>query len=195
MKKCKWVSLPFVNMSKILKCFTTLIITVSIFCSPTIASASSVYLNIPGVHQEQTKWCWAASSQSIIEYLGKGYPSQTNIVTTVLGSPVNQGATFAQDRSSLTSYNVSTNAVTLPLPWTTVTDNLQNWYSPIKAGIRFSYGDHDVVIYGYYQDAYTTNVSYMDPAPALPNVWYASTYSYFKSNSNWTWIDSMDYNQ
>lgn len=194
MKKYKWVGLPFVKMPKIFTLLTTLIITVSIFCSPAIASASSVYLNIPGETQQQTEWCWAATSQSIIEYLGKAYPSQSDIVTTVLGSPVNQPATFDQNTSSLTSYNVSTNAMTLPLPWDTVYDNLQNWYSPIKATISLSYGYHDVVLYGYYQDSYTTNVSWMNPDPNL-SLWNSGTYSYFKSNPNWTWVESFDYNQ
>lgn len=175
-KKVEWTTL-------LLATFLILILRIT----PSMAATDYIYLNIPGIKQEQSNWCWAATSRSVIEYLNKGTPSQTTIVTTVKGSPVNEGATFDEDRTSLTSLNVSTTAISGTLSWDSIKFYTKSWMSPTKATIFWtSGGGHDLVIYGYYEDSYAKNVSYMDPWPSN-QTWNSMSYSPFLSNSNWTW--------
>lgn len=46
----------------------------------TTASASSVYLSVPIYVQEQSNWCWAATSKSVSVYLGGSNSSQCQYV-------------------------------------------------------------------------------------------------------------------
>lgn len=170
-------------------------VLISILLSTQIVLADSLYLNIEGIKQEQTKWCWAATSKSIIDYLRGTNPSQSDIVTSVMGSPVNEPAVFSEDEASLTNFGIATTAVDTPITFNLIVDNIQGWYSPIKATIFWTSGTggHDFVIYGYNKPTVGEYVSYMDPWPDNPT-WNSRTYSSFVSNPDWLWNWTFYYN-
>lgn len=144
-------------------------------------------LNIRGIKQEQTNWCWAATSKIVLSYLGQADPTQSAIVTSVMGSPVNQGASFTQDRASLTNFGLTTTSVQSTISWATLKDNISGWYSPVKVGIYWSGGGgHARVIYGYYENSNTHWVYYEDPWPDT-TTWNFGDYDWFVSNQLWTW--------
>jgi hypothetical protein len=169
----------------------SIIIVILFLCSSKNAFASeSVYLDISGIEQEESNWCWAASSQCIIDYLGSWSPtpSQSDIVTHIKGSPVNEPAGYNEIHSSIHDYCVDSTDVNSYVSWSTVKNSIGGWYSPMHVGITYTLGGgHSMVMYGYYEDSSVQNVSYMDPFPANPR-WNSRTYSSFKYNisSHWT---------
>ena len=177
---------------------TTMCITL-ILCISTanvFAASDYLYLGISGVKQEQTNQCWDATSKSVIDYLGawSPKPTQSAICKTIKGSVINQGANFYEDRDSFSFYNVTTTATSSTVSYGTIKDNIKGWCSPMKATIFWrSGGGHDYVIYGYYEDQYVQNVSYMNPWPDNPT-WNSTTYRNFVSNSSWTWGRTFYYN-
>jgi len=72
-------------------------------------------------------------------------------------------------------------------------NNIVGWYSPVKAGILWSGGGgHIRVLYGYYEDGSTQNVSYEDPSPNW-DTWNSCSYNWFVSNSTWHWATTHYY--
>lgn len=166
-----------------------LIIVITILSNVNVFAAESLYLNVDGVVQEKTSWCWAASSKCVIDYLGawSPRPSQTQIVTAVKGSAVNEGANYFESHNSIHYFMVDSSDSMFPVSWVTVKDNIKGWYSPMRVTVAWKVGGaHTMVMYGYYEDQYVKNVSYMDPWGANPR-WNFRTYDSFKSNSDWTW--------
>lgn len=166
------------------------ILIISLFSTMAFA-AESLYLNVTPYVQEQSNWCWAATSKTVISYTGHGNPSQSDIVTAVKGSAVNETASATEDRSSLTKFGVNTTYYGGSLSWSTIKSNI-NGYKPIKAAIAWvGGGGHVFVIYGFYEDPYVRNVSYENPSDGSFNF---TTYSQFCSNSTWTWTNWSLYN-
>jgi len=147
------------------------------------ASPSAYKINVPNVLQEQTNWCWAASSVSCLAYSGITGISQTAFVTYVKGSNVNQGGSILEVKSGLTHYGASWLYSSVHLSLSDIILQIYNNKRPIIAGIHAS-GDHMVVIKGYVNTSTEQKVCYMDP-------WYGTektkTYSTFSS----TWDDTL----
>lgn len=186
--------------SKIALLLILMVIVTLVLNSVAFATTNSCYLNIDGVKQEQTYWCWAATSETIIKFLGHGAYSQSTIVQDVKGSVVNDGASYSEDGLSLTKHGVSTTGTQSGIlgsgniSFSTIKTMIQGWSSPIKACIAWNTGGyHDLVIYGFYEDSSTQNVSYMDPWQENP-MWNSRTYSSFVSNSGWNWGGWTYYN-
>ncbi|AFQ44926.1 hypothetical protein Desmer_3043 [Desulfosporosinus meridiei DSM 13257] len=171
------------KISKIL--LTSLIL---MFTLTTSAFAGSLYLNVPGTVQEEDNWCWAASSVCALNYDSLGV-TQTQFVTYVKGSPVDEAGWPWEVQSGLEHWNVDNDWTTGSISWANVTDDI-NDYAPIIASIAWSpwweFEGHMLAIYGYYEDQYVKNVSYMDPWSSNPR-WNSRTYGSFVSNSDWTW--------
>ncbi len=184
-------------MVKMIKKICMVLSLVLVFnSSASIALAADyLYLNINGEKQEQTWWCWAATSKSIIWYLNKGTPTQSDIVISVKGSEVNEGANALEERESLNNYNVTTTVEASSVSWTAIKDNIKGWYSPMKALVQMksSGSGHDYVIYGYYDSWPTKNVSYMDPRTSKPT-WNSKSYSEFVNNTEFSWYGTFHYN-
>lgn len=99
----------------------------------TTAFAGSLYLNVPGTVQEQTKWCWAASSVCALNYYNLGV-TQTQFVTYVKGSPVNEAGWPWEVSSGLAHWGVSSNWTLGWITFAYVKSNI-NDNAPIIAGI------------------------------------------------------------
>jgi hypothetical protein len=180
-------------MKKIKSLMTILMFSILLtFVFNSHASAYVAYklLSVPEYKQEQTAWCWAATSKMIIGYLKTTTPTQSAIVTTVKGSAVNSSANYTEDQSSLTSYSVATTGTSGAISFGQIITDTEN-YRPMKAAIAWQSTPgtgHEYVIRGYYQDTSvpTTDVYYMDPDPNQ-TTYKLQDYATFVSNSSFYW--------
>ena len=150
----------------------------------------SLTLNINGVIQEKSNWCWAATSNCVSLYLRGTSPTQTQIVTAVKGSPINNPALPAEQVAALNYSGINTTYVDRALSATEIKDMIRGCYSPILAHIAWSDGGaHAVVIYGY---SYSSQnyISYMDPW-GDSNRFNSCTVDYFNQNSEFSWVRSF----
>ncbi|WP_052759708.1 papain-like cysteine protease family protein [Paenibacillus sp. DMB20] len=178
------------TVKKISAVFTMTVIMLVAFSTQASAYVSYKTLSVTAYKQEETNWCWAATSKTIIEYLGKGSPTQSQIVKGVKGSVVNEGATTSEDKESLTDWDVDTTVTQDSVPFGTIVNDIEN-YRPLKAGIMWKNGNggHDFVIYGYYQDSDNSkyDVYYSDPIDGSKSI---KSYSSFDDNTSFSWYDS-----
>lgn len=144
--------------------------------TPANAYVGYKLLNINAVQQQQTNWCWAACTQMVCTYLGT-YPSQSEIVTFIYGSPVNQGANVNQISSALWHWNITSTPTSNSLGFYTLSSQINN-DQPMISGRS----GHAQLIRGYYEDTSygTKNVYFIDPWDASYRILPYSTYS-----SNW----------
>lgn len=153
------------------------------------ASAYAYSVNINNVipqEQQQTFWCWAATSSMAANYLGVSSATQSNIVTAAFGSPYNVTGTVNDMKRGLAAYGITSTALNTSIAFNTIVSNIDS-RSNVITTIKQSNGNgHALLIKGYYSDV--QNLYYVDPADASSNVMAYSTY---KSNSNWNWIDSL----
>ncbi|MGL5354676.1 MAG: papain-like cysteine protease family protein [Clostridium sp.] len=149
-----------------------------------ITNATS--LNINGEVQEKTNWCWSATTKSVSDYLGGAGLSQTQIVTSVKGSAINEGASPTEQKTALNKDGINTTYVNGRISYDSIKNMISGWYSPILAHIAWtSGGAHAVVIYGYTEGAYNY-ISYMDPWG--PNSrWNSCDVYYFNGNNSFSW--------
>lgn len=177
------------------KVLFTLFGSLMLFCSITTSVfAASLYLNVPGTMQEQTNWCWAASGVCTLNYHSLGV-SQTQFVTYVKGSAQNVAGWPWEVQDGLDHWGVDSSWTSGNISWSNVKSNINN-YAPIITSIAWSplwqFQGHMMVIYGYYEDSYVNNVSYMDPWASNPR-WNSRTFSSYVSNSQWMW-SATNYN-
>ncbi|WP_186327574.1 papain-like cysteine protease family protein [Paenibacillus sp. Y412MC10] len=177
-------------MMKLSAGIAMVIIILTTFSSQASAYVSYNTLSVNPYKQEQTNWCWAATSKTVIEYLGKGSPTQSQIVKGVKGSVVNEGATTSEDKESLTDWGVATTVKQDSVPFGTIVTDIEN-SRPLKAGVMWKNGGggHDFVIYGYYQDTDKSkyDVYYSDPIDGLKTI---RSYDSFDNNTSFSWYDS-----
>lgn len=155
--------------------------------SPTIAYADVLKLDIDGVVQQKTNWCWAASAKSVSDYLGGNGLSQTKIVTNVKGSAINEGASPSEQKKALTTDGISTTYTNGTISYSKIKTMIEGWYSPILAHIAWTDGGaHAVVIYGYDDDD-DDCVTYMDPWGSNSR-WNYTSIDDFKDNDDFSWV-------
>lgn len=169
--------------------FLSLFALVSLFVSTASAYVGYRLLNIAAVQQEQSNWCWAASTEMVADYFGAN-ATQTDIVRYVKGSVVNETGTVYDIQKGLSHYNISSTPVLSSLSFQTIVNQINNG-QPQVAIIRWaSGGGHAYVIRGYYEDtsASKQDVYYIDPWDASYNL---MAYSSFVSNNSFSWVNSV----
>lgn len=130
------------------KIFTTLSLLMLLVFSTTLV-CSAATLIISTVRQERSNWCWAACS----EMVGKwkyGNRSQTQIVTHIKGSAVNEPASSSETARAAT-YASNNNASFTSggrLSLNTVTSMINNRNNPLIAGCSGSGVGHMLVVHG-----------------------------------------------
>lgn len=153
-------------------------------------SATTHKLNVTPVRQEKSNWCWAATTRMIIDYLHtwSPVPSQTNIVTTVKGSPVNEGASDAEMTNALNWYMVSTTPTDGNISFSDIKRMLSGWYSPIETSIIWTATGkaHAQVIYGYEENGVYQGVYVLDPDQDATQYCYYD-YADYKFGSTFGW--------
>jgi hypothetical protein len=170
---------------------------------PAVALADDV-LYTPETIQEHSQWCWAGSSQAVLDHYGT-YVEQCEIANWAWGRTDCCGNTdFYWDntdcnnwnymfgtsgslQSILTNWGVNSNAIYTYLDQSVAV-------SEIDAGrpfvMRFGWtsgGGHFLVGYGYYQSG--DYLDYMDPW--IGNGYTQSLYSWVESASDHTWTHTL----
>ncbi len=173
------------------KFLSFIMIVIIIMGSAINVGATTHKLNMTDRRQEKTNWCWAAVVLMVIDYLNswEPLPSQSDIVTTLKGSAVNEGATDSEVTSVLGWYMVSTTYTPTAIQFSTIKNMLSGWYSPIAVGIRWSNsgGGHAQIIYGYEEnnDIYQ-GVYVLDPKMSGTQRSYYN-FSDYCNNSTFYW--------
>lgn len=168
-------------MRKFTKMFPLFLSLLLVFLPMTSFSVSAnpnqaFFLNITRQEQYQTKWCWAACSSMISQYLSPtSFRSQYEIVGQIKGSMyVNDGATDSEVINAMNyalHYKYSAKS-TGPQNFAFVQDKIASNKPPIISIGWNAGGAHVVVASGY--NSLTSNIRVIDP-------WYGcgtSQYSY-----------------
>lgn len=183
-----------VIIMNIIKCIGTFSLTVALLFSTSLASFAGVApafttiqksLNITSCVQEQSNWCWAATTQCTAKFIKGTNPSQTSIVTGIFGSPApNSTVTLAQDNTSLVNCGLHATTYPASVSFSTIVGNIDS-NRPMKSGILWTDGGgHFLTIYGYWTDQTSYTVSYMNPANGGFNT---VSYDYLVSNPAYHW--------
>lgn len=170
--------------------FCLLLLIIGSVCTPAMAARN--LLSVPAYQQEQSNWCWAACSKSIIQYFKGASPTQSNIVKFVFGSVVNQGATASQTQSALANWNVTSSKLLSPLSYAAVQSQINNNH-PIIAVLQIgtTLSGHDNLIRGY--DTSYDGVLFIDPGDGD---YHAQNYTDFSNGIHYngvkyTWVNSI----
>ncbi|GAA1565561.1 MULTISPECIES: papain-like cysteine protease family protein [Kribbella] len=159
----------------------------------TAAAPSSYYLNVTGQSQQKTNWCWAASGNSIAAFYGYSY-SQNQFCNLAFGYSMNgtcpnNQATLGNDQTAFRAIGISTGSyVSGTLAFGTLVTEIASG-RPVMTRIGWtSGGGHMMDIIGY--DSSNSTIEYYDPWPDDQRYNY-STYSWYQSNSQFTWTHSL----
>jgi len=167
-----------------------LLISLSIFVPNAAAYVAYKYNPVAAQVQEKSLWCWAATASMAAKYLGASSATQTNIVTFVKGSAVNDTGTVYDIKNGMAHYTVYSTALLSSLSFGDIIYNIDRNMNMVAVVTWTSGGGHAYLIRGYYQDtgAGTSNVYYIDPADGSYNI---KSYSTFKNNSASNWVNSV----
>ncbi len=153
------------------------------FGSPALAAEKT--LGVTAYKQEQSNWCWAAASKSIIRYLTGTTVSQCEIVKDGKNSSSCSNVTGSKSNVMNTLNKNGVNPGTeLKLTWNYVTSEM-TLNRPIYSSIiwKSNGGGHAHVIKGYYDTGYSYGVSYIDPASGTAT---SREWGSYLSNSSWS---------
>ncbi len=170
----------------------SMILVVVLLVGSTIsASATTFKLNMTDRRQEKSNWCWAATTLMIIDYLNtwNPLPTQTDIVTTVKGSAVNDGATYSEMTNALSWYMVANTPKSGTITFANVKNMLSGWYSPIETSIGWVGGNgngHAQIIYGYEENGEYQGLYVLDPRMSGTQRFYYN-YDEYKDNDDFFW--------
>lgn len=133
------------------------------------AYAAYAELSVPRYQQEKSSWCWAAAARMAADYVyGGTIPSQTQIVTYIKGSAVNEAGSISETAASIeyaTGGTKSASYTSAGSPWTyqkvkTSIDNLR----PVVPLVNDGTSGHYYVICGY--EASTMRIAVINPGNA-----------------------------
>lgn len=157
--------------------------------------AAAVWLSVPTYYQEKSNWCWAAVSQSVLEYYGRyhsqsgiaayGTPGQDNVSNDLFGAawPMHGVDEILAYFAGI--YSMGVNA---PLPMNDVINSIEGLWRPIPIGWYSTQPGHMVALTGVAVDGGVLYVSVMDPARGR----YITTYNWVYSNSpDGPWAQSL----
>ncbi|SDJ86996.1 papain-like cysteine protease family protein [Paenibacillus naphthalenovorans] len=151
------------------------------------------YVSVPVYAQEQSNWCWAASSKMILGYYGKTSMSQCDIVKTGKGTSncANQPGYDSQSQSAMHSYGVSSNNYSGALSLSDINNQILG-SKPVYTNIQWtSGGGHALVITGTEYYSGTDYVSFNDPGGSGSRS--SLSYKSFKGGSGYdrTWVSGL----
>lgn len=174
----------FMKLTKgIISCVLALSI-VALLNTQAFAYPLSYAIDVNGVAQQKSNWCWAATGECILDYFGKPV-SQTDFAIFVKGKnpPPNELAFDSDVKRGLEQWGVSGTLTSSYLSFSTIITEIYNNERPIYSGWTWSSGGgHAVVIDGYNDNNGTQYVDYMNPNDGA---FHQSTYSWFKGGSSY----------
>jgi len=185
-----------ISRPRVLTAFAAVALMMAALFAPTwtaTATPTTWYLNITGQAQQQTNWCWAATGDSVAAYFGKSY-TQNQFCNLAFGRAIdstcpNNQATLANDQNAFGQIGISKGTyITGTVAYNTVVGEIAA-NRPVMTRILWaSGGGHMMVLTGY--DTSNSTVQYYDPWPD-DSRFNTSTYSWYKSNSSFTWTHSL----
>ncbi|MGH0590559.1 papain-like cysteine protease family protein [Bacillus mycoides] len=153
-------------------------------------STTSHKLSVPNTKQQQSNWCWAGTSVSVLSYFGE-HTTQQQFVKYVKGGIYNYPATSREIQNGLSSFDlISTiSRGTHSYEWF---KNQINSNKPMITLINWKNGGnigHFLVLDGYFKGGNGTGyATYMDP-------WYGDHYTHnfesFKNNNRFWWSETV----
>ncbi|SEB92892.1 papain-like cysteine protease family protein [Arthrobacter woluwensis] len=158
------------------------------------AAPTSWYLNYTGQTQEQTNWCWAATGNSVANYFGYKQYSQNQFCDMAFGNALsvdcpNNQATLANDQTAFKTIGISAGTyITGTVAFSKVQSEIGSNRPVMTRIVWASGGGHMMTLIGY--DASASTVQYHDPWPDDQRI-NTSTYSWYTSNSEFTWTHSL----
>lgn len=154
-----------------------------VLVAPTVSHAVEKILTVTPYKQEQSNWCWAAASKTIVKYQTGKIVAQCTLVKNGTGSSScsNVAGTKTNVKNALYANGVNKGSE-VTLSWNTVVAQMDA-NRPVYSSIRWTAGGgHAHVIRGYYSTGYSSGVSYVDPASGTTTSREWGTYV---SNSQW----------
>lgn len=143
----------------------TLILSASIF-----SFAATKTLSLYFERQQYAAWCWAATSQSIIDKVAGRRPTQSQIVYNIKGTcNGTEGGNVNDNAQSLWAWGVGTTVTNYraPMSFSSIKINIDN-NKPVKALVQYNGSGHALVVYGYYEYGSDQQIYYLDPWPSHP---------------------------
>lgn len=147
------------------------------------ASSAEKYLSMTVYVQEQSNWCWAAASKSIVKFHTGRVISQCELVRDGKGtsSCANSSGTKQNVLNAVHANGVNGGSE-MKLDWTTVKGQI-NANRPVYSSILWNNGGgHAHVIRGWYDTGYSYGVSYINP---LSSTTESRAWGSYVSNSEW----------
>lgn len=148
-------------------------------------NAEALTLSVTPVKQEQSLWCWAASTSTVLRYHGVTPTySQCSLVTIAKGSCPNTTGSITTDLTAIYDhFGRSRGTVGTGLATFSVIQGRINASRPLQ--VRYAYKPafdkaHMVTIYGY---TGTSTVLWVNPGDGLYN---SASWSYLNDNSTWS---------
>ncbi|MEI7743624.1 MAG: papain-like cysteine protease family protein [Chloroflexota bacterium] len=180
-----------------------LVVSMSNLGAPSVYAATiNVALNAPITGQQQSQWCWAASTKSAVQYIfGISYSqcqqandrfNRSDCCTNPSSTNCNQSSPLADVGNYLASKKgINSTHEWSSLSWSQAKSELGTARRPflVRYGWDGGFDGHIVVARGYVDyDTAADSIGVMDPnGGSYP--WY--TWSYLKDNSTWTWTNTL----
>lgn len=176
-----------ISRNKVFVMISCSIVSLCLFVASAYAASIQIN-NVTAQKQQNTLWCWAATSSMVAQFLGVSNATQSNIVTAAIGSPYNSSGTIYDMQRGLAKYGVASTPLSTTLTFISIVANVNSGSNPIALIQYNNLNGHTLLVKGYYSTDSLQNLYYIDPADASSNV---MGYSTFKANSSWTWIETL----
>lgn len=180
-----------------------LTLTMSSLGAPPARAATTVALNVPITGQQQSQWCWAASTSAAVKYIFAIDYSQCQQANDRFNRGdccSNPGSSNCNKPSALAdvgNYLASKKGINSThewwsLSWSQAKSELGTARRPflVRYGYDGTLNGHIVVARGYVDYGTSADsIGVMNPLSGGSYPWY--TWSYFKDNATWTWTNTL----
>lgn len=152
----------------------------------------SIRIIVPGVQQEKSLWCWAACIESNLRSKGIKI-SQTDIVTTVFGKPINKAADLGEVWSAYFIQGYNSTQYKRPLSAEKAASEIGDYLRPFNAGLTNGNGTGHMVLVNRtivedYGDLSTLELGYMNPTDGD---FHTKTYDEFRNGAKFSWSETV----
>lgn len=177
-------------------------VTLSSFCSgrQTCTPGTSESLNVTGHPQETELWCWAASAQTIMHYLGENisqcrqtgdiFPNEQCPCDQCGPGRVSSPPCEAQAWPPFEAYGFSSQDSESPLSWTRLKKEISQQPNCGKTPVAFSLhgdiGGHMMVAFGYTSDRGINYLEVYDPYPPCTGDYKLMNYAAYSGGREYT---------
>jgi hypothetical protein len=159
------------------------------------ASAGYADLAVPLIGQQYDQWCHAASIDMVATYWGESHWTQCDIVKKEFNStscPNQPTSSIGQTCDGLRRMGYSCTVYYSALAFSSAFSEIYTYRRPFIPRIGWTSGGGHLMVIKAADNVSPYYVKYNNPLPVgqgSASSWV--TYSYFKSNSTWTWTHTV----